>query len=52
MFDILENEVVNVLLILGGALFAVGAVKLGLAVYKAEKKIKEIDTKEEKRDDN
>lgn len=52
MFDILENEIVNVLLILGGALFVVGAVKVGMAVYKAEKKIREINTKEEKQDDN
>lgn len=52
MFDILENEVVNVILILGGAVFVFGAVKLGMAIYKAEKKIKEIDKKEEKQDDN
>lgn len=52
MFDILENEIVNVLLILGGALFVVGAVKLGLAIYKAEKKIKEVNGKEGEKDDN
>ena len=52
MFDILENEVVNVLLILGGAVFVFGVVKLGMAIYKAEKKIKEIDKKEENQDDN
>ncbi|MBQ7504980.1 MAG: hypothetical protein IJT79_06675 [Ruminococcus sp.] len=52
MFDILENEVVNVLLILGGAVFVFGAVKLGMAIYKAEKKIKEIGEKEENQDDN
>ena len=52
MFDILENEVVNVILILGGALFVFGAVKLGLAIYKAEKRIKEIGDKEGGKDDN
>lgn len=52
MFDILENEVVNVLLILGGAVFVFGAVKLGIAIYKAEKRIKEIGKKEENQDDN
>ena len=52
MLDILENEVVNVLLILGGALFVFGAVKLGIGIYKAEKKIREINAKEEIKDDN
>lgn len=52
MFDILENEVVTVLLIFGGAILTYGIVKIVMAVYKAEKKIKEIDKKEEKQDDN
>ncbi|MCR5653107.1 MAG: hypothetical protein K6F88_04830 [Ruminococcus sp.] len=52
MIDILENEIVTVILILGGALFAFGAVKLGLAIYKAEKRIKEVNSKEGEQDDN
>lgn len=52
MVNILESEVVNVILIIGGALFLFGAVRLGIGIYKAEKKIKEIDKKEEKQDDN
>jgi len=50
----MEKELVNVFLIIGGALLAYGAVRLGLAIYKAEKRIKEIDKKEDlgKQDDN
>ena len=42
----MEQDIVRVCLIIGGALLAFGAVKLGLAVYKAEKKIKSLDKKE------
>ena len=48
----MEQDVVNICLIIGGAMFVFGAVKLGMAIYKAEKKIKEIDKKEENQDDN
>lgn len=52
MVNILESEVVNVILIIGGALFVFGAIKLGIGIYKAEKKIKEVDEKEGKQDGN
>ena len=48
----MQADVVIVCLIIGSALFVYGAVKLGMAVYKAEKKIKEIDVKEDVGDDN
>lgn len=48
----MESDVVRVCLIIGGALFAFGLFRLGTAVYKAEKKIKEVNVKEDKKDDN
>lgn len=46
----MESDVVRVCLIIGGALILYGAVRLGIGIYKAEKKIKSLDNKENERE--
>ncbi len=42
----MESDVVRICLIIGGALILYGGVRLGMGIYKAEKKIKSLDKKE------
>ncbi len=48
----MEQDIVRVFLIIGGALLIYGGVRLGIGIYKAEKKIKETGNKKEEGEHN